>query len=102
MLLVVLLRRLDLLLLQLLLPLLLPPENVYVTATQLIASLLACCSPACLYPCPCHCADFYYELGVQVIEACITSRPFTGGLMELSLVHKYVQVGGCWLALATH
>ncbi|PRW39352.1 vacuolar sorting-associated 22-like protein 1 [Chlorella sorokiniana] len=35
--------------------------------------------------------DFYYELGVQVIEACITSRPFTGGLMELSLVHKYVQ-----------
>ncbi len=37
-------------------------------------------------------ADFYYELGVQVIEACITSRPFTGGLLELSLVHKYVQV----------
>lgn len=35
--------------------------------------------------------DFYYELGVQVVEACITSRPFTGGLMELSLVHKYVE-----------
>ena len=42
-----------------------------------------------------HCllaADFYYELGVQVVEACITSRPFTGGLMELSLVLRYVQV----------
>lgn len=39
---------------------------------------------------------------MQVIEACITSRPFTGGLMELSLVHKYVQVGGCWLVPATH
>ena len=39
-------------------------------------------------------ADFYYELGVQLVEACITSRPFTGGLMELSLVLKYVQVGG--------
>ncbi|KAL4422019.1 hypothetical protein ABPG77_005449 [Micractinium sp. CCAP 211/92] len=35
--------------------------------------------------------DFYYELGVQVVEACITARPFTGGLMELGLVHKYVQ-----------
>lgn len=35
--------------------------------------------------------DFYYELGVQVVEACITSRPFTGGLMQLGLVHKYVQ-----------
>lgn len=38
-------------------------------------------------------ADFYYELGVQVVEACITARPFTGGLMDLGLVHKYVQVG---------
>ncbi|PSC67642.1 vacuolar sorting-associated 22-like protein 1 [Micractinium conductrix] len=35
--------------------------------------------------------DFYYELGVQVVEACITSRAFTGGLVELSAVHKYVQ-----------
>ncbi|KAI7837848.1 hypothetical protein COHA_008336 [Chlorella ohadii] len=33
----------------------------------------------------CPLPNFYYELGVQVIEACITSRPFTGGLLELSL-----------------
>ncbi len=43
-------------------------------------------------PTPLPPADFYYELGVQVVEACITARPFTGGLMELGLVHKYVQV----------
>ena len=42
-------------------------------------------------PPPCR-ADYYYELGVQVVEGCLTSRPFTGGLMELSLLHKYVQV----------
>ncbi|GAB4814159.1 hypothetical protein N2152v2_001205 [Parachlorella kessleri] len=35
--------------------------------------------------------DFYYELGVQVVEACLTLRPFTGGLVELSVLHKYVQ-----------
>ena len=46
-------------------------------------------------PSPRSPADFYYELGVQVVEACITSRAFTGGLVELSAVHKYVQVG--WL-----
>jgi hypothetical protein len=40
--------------------------------------------------------DFYYELGVQVVEACIASRPFTGGLIELSRVHEFVQVGTLW------
>lgn len=28
----------------------------------------------------------------QVVEACLTLRAFTGGLSELSLLHKYVQV----------
>ncbi|EFN53961.1 hypothetical protein CHLNCDRAFT_36297 [Chlorella variabilis] len=35
--------------------------------------------------------DFYYELGVQVVEGCITSRPITGGFIELSRVHEYVR-----------
>ncbi|KAI3431521.1 hypothetical protein D9Q98_004571 [Chlorella vulgaris] len=35
--------------------------------------------------------DFYYELGVQIVEGCITTRQFTGGLIELSRVHEYVQ-----------
>ena len=29
----------------------------------------------------------------QVVEACLTLRPFTGGLVELSVLHMYVQVG---------
>eukprot|EP00887_Chlorella_sp_A99_P002409 scaffold10.g2409.t1 len=28
--------------------------------------------------------DFYYEIGVQVVEACLTTRPYTGGLLELN------------------
>jgi hypothetical protein len=27
--------------------------------------------------------DFYFELGVQILEACWASRPLNGGLMEL-------------------
>ena len=27
--------------------------------------------------------DFYYELGVQILEACLASRPLNGGIMEL-------------------
>jgi ESCRT-II complex subunit VPS22 len=27
--------------------------------------------------------DYYYELGVTVLEACLASRPHNGGLMEL-------------------
>lgn len=27
--------------------------------------------------------DFYYELGVQIVEACLSSRPQNGGLCEL-------------------
>lgn len=27
--------------------------------------------------------DYYYELGVQILEACVASRPLNGGLMEL-------------------
>jgi len=28
--------------------------------------------------------DFYYELGVQIIEICLLKRAFTGGLMEMT------------------
>jgi len=34
--------------------------------------------------------DFYYELGVQVLEACWASRPLNGGLMELGAVRAAV------------
>lgn len=27
--------------------------------------------------------DFYYELGVQIVEVCMQSRPINGGLMEI-------------------
>lgn len=27
--------------------------------------------------------DYYFELGVQILEACWASRPLNGGLMEL-------------------
>ena len=48
--------------------------------------------PAHLHP-P---TDFYYELGVQVTEACLTLRPLTGGLVALDQLHRFVQVcGGC-------
>lgn len=36
-------------------------------------------------------ADFYYELGVQIVEACLTTRPFTGGLLEMGRLHWHVQ-----------
>ncbi|RCI04963.1 ESCRT-II subunit protein snf8, partial [Rhizopus stolonifer] len=35
--------------------------------------------------------DFYYELGIQVIEACITSRSNDGGLTELGEIMKRVK-----------
>jgi ESCRT-II complex subunit VPS22 len=35
--------------------------------------------------------DFYYELGIQIIEACITSRTSDGGLTELNEVMRRVQ-----------
>ena len=36
--------------------------------------------------------DFYYELGVQVVEACLATRAVNGGLMDLSTLSRYVQV----------
>jgi len=36
--------------------------------------------------------DFYYELGIQIIEACIVSRINDGGLTELSEIMRRVQV----------
>jgi len=35
--------------------------------------------------------DFYYELGVQIVEACLATRELNGGLMEISALLKYVK-----------
>lgn len=35
--------------------------------------------------------DFYYELGVQIIEACWATRAHNGGLMELGALLRFVQ-----------
>jgi ESCRT-II complex subunit VPS22 len=35
--------------------------------------------------------DFYYELGVQLVEACLGSRPLNGGLMELGQLRAAVE-----------
>lgn len=34
--------------------------------------------------------DFYYELGVQVVEACWATRSHNGGLLDLGSLLKYV------------
>eukprot|EP01023_Acetabularia_acetabulum_P015118 TRINITY_DN17334_c0_g1_i1.p1 TRINITY_DN17334_c0_g1~~TRINITY_DN17334_c0_g1_i1.p1 ORF type:complete len:215 (-),score=38.17 TRINITY_DN17334_c0_g1_i1:1-645(-) len=34
--------------------------------------------------------DFYYELGVQIVEACLVTREINGGLMDLQNLRKYV------------
>ncbi len=36
--------------------------------------------------------DFYYELGVQIIEACLATRPLNGGLMEMKPLMRFVNV----------
>ena len=36
--------------------------------------------------------DFYYELGVQIVEACLATRAHNGGLMELGSLRNAVQV----------
>ena len=36
--------------------------------------------------------DFYYELGVQIIEACLATRAYNGGFMELASLKSAVQV----------
>ncbi|KAF9586365.1 hypothetical protein BGW38_006281 [Lunasporangiospora selenospora] len=35
--------------------------------------------------------DFYYELGIQIIDVCLSTRPLNGGLMELSEVKRKVE-----------
>lgn len=37
--------------------------------------------------------DFYYELGVQVIEVCLATKPKNGGLISLEELHKLVLKG---------
>uniref|UniRef100_H2Y717 Vacuolar-sorting protein SNF8 n=1 Tax=Ciona savignyi TaxID=51511 RepID=H2Y717_CIOSA len=32
--------------------------------------------------------DFYYELGVQLVEVCITTRPQNGGIMPIKELHQ--------------
>jgi ESCRT-II complex subunit VPS22 len=36
--------------------------------------------------------DFYYELGVQIVEACLATRPYNGGLIPLDELTALVQV----------
>lgn len=36
--------------------------------------------------------DFYYELGVQIVEACLATRAYNGGFMELGALRDAVQV----------
>lgn len=36
--------------------------------------------------------DFYYELGVQIVEACLATRNYNGGFMELEALRAAVQV----------
>jgi len=37
-----------------------------------------------------HFGDFYYELGVQIVEACLASRAMNGGLIDLDLLRAHV------------
>jgi len=39
-----------------------------------------------------HFGDFYYELGVQIVEACLASRAMNGGLIDLDLLRAHVTV----------
>lgn len=39
--------------------------------------------------------DFYYELGVQIVEACLATRAYNGGFMELASLRNAVQVTLC-------
>ena len=36
--------------------------------------------------------DFYYELGVQIVEACLATRSLNGGLMEMKPLMRFVNV----------
>ena len=45
--------------------------------------------------------DFYYELGVQIVEACLATRPLNGGLMEMKPLMRFVNVS-CGFLLAAH
>ena len=35
--------------------------------------------------------DFYYELAIQIIELCMAKRSDTGGLLDLDVLHSYIQ-----------
>ena len=36
--------------------------------------------------------DFYYDLGVQIVEACLATRSLNGGLMEMKALERFVNV----------
>ena len=36
--------------------------------------------------------DFYYELAVQIVEACLATRNINGGLMDMRSLLRYVAV----------
>lgn len=35
--------------------------------------------------------DFYYSVGVQIIEGCIATRPYNGGIMDITTLLKFLQ-----------
>ena len=35
--------------------------------------------------------DFYYELGIQIIEICLATRPINGGLIEMGELKRRVE-----------
>ena len=45
------------------------------------------------------CGDFYYELGVQIVEACLATQPLNGGLMEINPLMHFVNVSSGFLLL---
>ena len=36
--------------------------------------------------------DFYYELGVQIVEACLATRALNGGLLDMRSLLRFVTV----------
>lgn len=40
--------------------------------------------------------DFYYELAVQIVEACLATRSINGGLMDMRSLLRYVAVNDCF------
>jgi hypothetical protein len=46
--------------------------------------------------------DFYYELGVQIVEACMATRSMNGGLMDMQSLLRYVAVCALLIRCPVH